>query len=182
MRPLLVLALVALAVALSGPAAGDPPAPKKGEEPPADPAEVGRLIGNLGSDRFADREAAARRLEALGEPALDALRRAAASPDAEVRERAGAVVRAIQQRLYGERHRFDEHAPHWVVSVAVAPDGRTALSGGFDRAVRLWDLEAGKEVRRLDGHADQVLAVAFTPDGRTALSGSKDRTIRVWGC
>jgi len=67
-----------------------------------------------------------------------------------------------------------------VIGVDLAPDGRTALSAGFDGSVRLWDLEQGKELRQLKGHAGGVLSVAVSPDGRTALSGGQDGTLRVW--
>jgi WD40 repeat protein/serine/threonine protein kinase len=67
-----------------------------------------------------------------------------------------------------------------VHGVAFAPDGRRALSAGFDGTVRLWDLAAGTEVRRFRGHTDRVTTVAFSPDGRQALSGGCDQTIRLW--
>src|SRR5262245_45034999 len=67
-----------------------PPSP--GAEP--DPDRVDRLIRQLGSDRFKEREAAAKALEELGEPALPALKRAATdSPDVEVRRRAEALLK-----------------------------------------------------------------------------------------
>jgi tRNA A-37 threonylcarbamoyl transferase component Bud32 len=75
--------------------------------------------------------------------------------------------------------RFEGHVDA-VTSVAVSADGRNALSGGFDRSLRLWDLAAGKEVRRFFGHTDVVWAVALSGDGRRALSGSQDRTVRLW--
>ena len=70
---------------------------------------------------------------------------------------------------------------HWndVYAVAVAPDGRIAVSGSHDCTVRVWDLATG-DARTLEGHANAVLAVAVTLDGRTAVSGSSDRTVRVW--
>ena len=51
----------------------------------------------------------------------------------------------------------------WVFSVAFSPDGRLAYStsGGFfgagwqdgtDSAIRVWDVETGQEVRKLEGH------------------------------
>jgi WD40 repeat protein/serine/threonine protein kinase len=67
-----------------------------------------------------------------------------------------------------------------VVSVALSADGRWALSGGYDYAVRLWDLPRGKCVRIFEGHRDNVQAVALSADGRWAMSGSWDRTLRLW--
>jgi WD40 repeat protein/predicted Ser/Thr protein kinase len=64
--------------------------------------------------------------------------------------------------------------------VACSPDGRRALSGGFDRSVCLWDLEHGQSLLRLTGHQHTVYTVAFSPDGRRGLSGSEDRTLRLW--
>jgi len=65
-------------------------------------------------------------------------------------------------------------------SVAVSGDGRLAASAGFDKTVRLWDLQSDKELLRLDGHGDLVMSVAFSPDGRRVLSGSLDKTVRLW--
>jgi WD40 repeat protein len=42
------------------------------------------------------------------------------------------------------------------------------------------DLESGREIRTLEGHAGRVRAVALTPDGRRAVSGSDDKTLKVW--
>ena len=68
----------------------------------------------------------------------------------------------------------------WVSSVAIAPDGRTALSGSQDKTLKLWDLATGKELRTFTGHSGSVSSVAIAPDGRTVLSGSYDRTLRLW--
>jgi hypothetical protein len=53
-------------------------------------------------------------------------------------------------------------------------------SGGSDGTVRLWDLDTGKELRKLIGHQGPVLAVAFSPDGSRLVSGSRDTTAVVW--
>jgi hypothetical protein len=68
---------------------------------PADDAtdRAARLVKQLGHKEFERREAASRELDAIGEPALPALRAAAADPDPEVRERAGRIVRAVAARL-----------------------------------------------------------------------------------
>src|SRR5262245_12541250 len=71
---------------------------------------------------------------------------------------------------------------HWglVRSVALAPDGKTALSGSYDKTLILWDLASRCEIRKFEGHSDAVNSVAFAPDGKTALSGSSDNTLRLW--
>src|SRR5207237_9888948 len=53
-----------------------------------------------------------------------------------------------------------------VLCIAFSPGGRRAASGGADRSVRLWDVQSGGELRRLDGHTGDVTAVVFTPDGK----------------
>jgi WD40 repeat protein len=67
-----------------------------------------------------------------------------------------------------------------VNSVAFSPDGRFALSGSYDTALRLWDVAAGQCLRTFKGHTRSVNSVAFSPDGRFALSGSEDTTLRLW--
>jgi hypothetical protein len=62
-------------------------------------AQVDRLIKQLGHGSFAQREAASKELAAIGEPALDSLRQAAASnDDPEIRLRAQRVVGVILER------------------------------------------------------------------------------------
>ena len=88
------LLLVPLALLLGGAVAGEPPRPKA--------AEIERLIVQLGSDTFDEREAASKALVGIGEPALPALRRASSSEDAEVRRRARDVMKATYARVEAE--------------------------------------------------------------------------------
>jgi hypothetical protein len=71
--------------------------------PAGSAADIDRLIGQLGSEVFAEREAASTALEQLGEAALEPLRKAReASDDAEIRRRAErllATPRAIAVRI-----------------------------------------------------------------------------------
>jgi len=66
-----------------------------------------------------------------------------------------------------------------VSSIAFAPDGKTLVSGSWDRTVKTWDSKLNSR-RIFAGHADQVCCVGFTPDGKSVVSGSRDRTARLW--
>jgi WD40 repeat protein len=63
--------------------------------------------------------------------------------------------------------------------VAFVPGGRAA-SISDDLTLRVWDLAAGRELRSLPGHTDEVWGVAVAPGGRCLLSSSRDQTLRVW--
>jgi len=65
-------------------------------------------------------------------------------------------------------------------AAAISPDNQRALTGGFDQVMRLWDLASGKEIARLEGHAQTIRSVGFSPDGRQAISASDDGSVRVW--
>jgi hypothetical protein len=58
--------------------------------------ETRRLVEQLASERFVDREEATQQLAKLGKAALPNLREASKSPDAEVRRRAQQLVEQIE--------------------------------------------------------------------------------------
>jgi hypothetical protein len=97
MRFLGLWAVISLGLGLATAAEETKPAPK------VDAATVARLVGQLGSDQFDDREGAARELDGLGAAALDALRPALISRDEETRRRAFDLVQRIDKRLESAR-------------------------------------------------------------------------------
>jgi hypothetical protein len=89
---------------------------------------VARFIGQLGDDDFERREAASDALDAVGHPALGALRQAvASSDDAEVRLRGQKLIEAITARP------------------APPPAGATVLFDG--KTLAGWTTRAGREAR-----------------------------------
>lgn len=134
------------------------------------------------------------------------------SEDEEEEARANAVLRdsALQASGHAVKHVADELAPRLTTAprnvcrghalpptcVALADDGdTTAVSGGKDSRVIVWDVETGKkklvfkphvEKRHkknpalADGHIGNVLTVAMTDDAALAVSGGNDGLIRVW--
>lgn len=69
------------------------------DAPVAAPEGIARLIRQLGSARFSEREAASRALDAIGEPALEPLEAAVTAGDPETRRRAAELVDRIGQRV-----------------------------------------------------------------------------------
>jgi WD40 repeat protein len=68
-----------------------------------------------------------------------------------------------------------------VTTLAFSHDGKTLASGGWDDMVRLWDVQTGKELRKMLAHQAMVARVAFSPDDRTLASrGGIDGVLRLW--
>ncbi len=72
-----------------------------------------------------------------------------------------------------------------IKSLAISPDGLTALTGSREFSLILWNLRTGGEIRRLLGHTGEILSVAYSPDGTQAVSsggsiGGADQSIIVW--
>ncbi|MCX5717404.1 MAG: WD40 repeat domain-containing protein [Nitrospirae bacterium] len=78
-----------------------------------------------------------------------------------------------------EARRFQGYSDE-IISVALSPDGKYALSGGRDETIKLWDISTGRQVRSIKGHSRWVNSVNFSPDSKYALSGSTDKTIKLW--
>jgi WD40 repeat protein len=67
-----------------------------------------------------------------------------------------------------------------VSALAISSDGKTLISGGNDKALKVWDLSTGKLKQTLQSPSGKISAVAISPDGKTVVSGSGDRMVRIW--
>jgi sugar lactone lactonase YvrE len=68
-----------------------------------------------------------------------------------------------------------------VKSVSLTPDGKTAVTGGTDGTLRLWDLATARERRVLEGPPAAVMSytAALSPDGKV-LASACGRTVQLW--
>jgi tetratricopeptide (TPR) repeat protein len=63
--------------------------------------------------------------------------------------------------------------------VAFSPDGRSILTGCYDKTARLWDA-TGRPLGAPVVHPGEVASVAFSPDGRTILTDCHDNMAWLW--
>ncbi|WVN85393.1 uncharacterized protein L203_100539 [Cryptococcus depauperatus CBS 7841] len=74
--------------------------------------------------------------------------------------------------------------PAGISALDLAQDGNIVVTGGPDKVVQVFDLEASKVLGTLKGHTKAITHVALREqDGQPtlAISGSADKTVRIWG-
>jgi len=69
-------------------------------------------------------------------------------------------------------HTFPEKAP--LDCVALSPDGKRFVTGGWGGMACIWDRESGEQVRNITVGGEYVFAVAFSPDGKLVATGGND--------
>jgi Planctomycete cytochrome C/WD domain, G-beta repeat len=72
---------------------------------------------------------------------------------------------------------FNSHGQP-VFDVAFSPDGKSVVTSGADKQIRIWNPANAKQVRAIGGFGDQVFRIAVTKDGQVA-SSSADKTARL---
>ncbi len=80
--------------------------------------------------------------------------------------------------------------PHgmWIRSLAFSPDGTRLVSGsggdlftpGRHGEIILWDVAAGREIRRFPGPHDRTYGVAFRSDGKQVASVNCESSVKLW--
>lgn len=70
--------------------------------------------------------------------------------------------------------------PAFVEAVAISTDGRRILSAARDALIRVWDVEAAKEILEFSGYNKNITKLLFSPDSTRALSFGQDVVVRYW--
>lgn len=66
-------------------------------------------------------------------------------------------------------------------TIALSPDGKRVVSGGYSGTLRLWDPKTGATIGTpIRGHKNTITSIAFSPDGTRIASASNDGTVRLW--
>lgn len=104
-----------------------------------DDTDVERLVKQLGSDKFKEREAATNALAKIGKPAVNALRKAATgNGDLEIRRRAANLLQALRDLLIrpvdlgphvNQKLKMPFHSYHPGNDLAALPTGKQTFAG-----------------------------------------------------
>lgn len=147
------------------------------------------LVEQLGSDRFAEREAAARSLRKLGDVALPALREASTrTKDLETRRAAQSLIEQILsdssrtwqgtvfQGPASDIAAISLSRDHKLVISHTSIETTAGVQGHRSGVLRLWELKTGKELWQGQAHSGVVKRVGFAPNGEVVASAGFDRT------
>jgi WD40 repeat protein len=70
---------------------------------------------------------------------------------------------------------------NWVVSLAFSPDVRFLISGAGDSTARIWSVDSGKELGRIQfsDSSTYIKSVGFSPDGKMCFAMAEGKLIVV---
>lgn len=66
-----------------------------------------------------------------------------------------------------------------ILALAISPDNRVLVSGGFD-GIRVWDLAAQRPIYTLARFETPTYELAIAADGRTLASGGPNGRVQLW--
>ena len=102
------------------------------------------------------------------------------SPDGMTLASAGENVIRFWNVPPGQERRANPGHRSRIVGIAVAPAGKTVVTGGRDRTIRVWDLKTGEEQRWIERSAEPIRFLALSADGTTLASGGEHHPSRIW--
>ena len=91
------------------------------------------------------------------------------------------VLQKAREYLQVSRRRLQTFNGHrsLVETVCISMDARWALSGSWDKTLKLWNVMTGRCLRTFAGHKFKVSSVCLSGDGRSALSSDENGTLKL---
>jgi WD40 repeat protein len=74
---------------------------------------------------------------------------------------------------------FDDRT-HTVYAVADVTYSQRMVTSSEDRMVRLWDLKTGEVLKKMGGHAGEVMGLAVSRDGQMIATGDENGELIAW--
>jgi platelet-activating factor acetylhydrolase IB subunit alpha len=76
-------------------------------------------------------------------------------------------------------HTFSGH-DNWVRSLSLHSSGKYLYSCSDDKSIRIWDLNFGKEKKKIEAHDHFVSTVKFNGKYGVIGSAGNDMIIKIW--
>lgn len=90
-------------------------------------------------------------------------------------------LRGHSQMVFGGVHFLPEPLPSQGRGSLRAVSGAGDIfAASTDNTLRIWDVEFGRELHRLEGHTDKIWDTDVSAGGRWLASASHDGTLRLW--
>ncbi len=93
----------------------------------------------------------------------------------------GRIIRWSLQS--GEQISSQKAHSDWIRSLVYDPQGRYLISAGDDRKIKLWEVTANSEIKKiktLRSHTDHVRTLAIHPRQPLFASGGRDGLVQIW--
>ncbi|MEG4535104.1 nSTAND1 domain-containing NTPase [Microcoleus sp. D2_18a_D3] len=142
----------------------------QGQKREQEASTIGALIGK--AEQLLDSHNQLEALIASGE-ALEEMKKRRRDNNQEL-QRLQLVIDNVQ-----ERNRFQGHQGG-VYSAIFSPDGKLIISAGFDKNLRIWNVENQSISPPIPAHKLLIRSVRFSPNGQLFASGSLDKSVNIW--
>jgi COMPASS component SWD3 len=104
------------------------------------------------------------------------------TPDSILAACASGSVHLLKQSIGGEWQKSLalQHSDSDIYACRFHPAQRWIATGGYDKEIKIWDLETCRLIQTLSGHDLAVSSLVFHPMGNLLVSGGKDSSLKFW--
>lgn len=67
-----------------------------------------------------------------------------------------------------------------ITGIVFSPDNLLAVSGSYDKTIRLWNLASGDCITEYNTHCREIFSIALSPDGRYLVSSGDEPKVYLW--